>query len=176
MRELLIHTHDARLLTSQLSGWVLSTAFAKVRTKCRRAPHSSSHLCTPEKFDRGVEAAVDRPRATALGRNWRRPFGTFPCWVYKKECGFGLLVSRRSRQRNSRCRPKRNKKLRKPGLMSPTEKPAQTRRIFLGDSFWSSRPEHNQKPPPDTANRHCALIPTRRKMAVSPQGGRMPPL
>ena len=28
-------------------------------TKCRRAPNSSSHLCTPEKFDRGgAEAAV----------------------------------------------------------------------------------------------------------------------
>ena len=35
-------------------------AFDRVRegTKCRRAPHSSSHLCTPEKFDRGAEAAV----------------------------------------------------------------------------------------------------------------------
>ena len=44
--------------------------------------------------------------------------------------------------------------------------------------FWSSRPEHNQKPPKDPANRHCALIPTRRKMAVSPsqRGGNAPPL
>ena len=37
--------------------------------------------------------------------------------------------------------------------------------------FWSSRPEHNQKPPTDTANRHCSLIPTRRKIAVFSQGG-----
>ena len=36
--------------------------------------------------------------------------------------------------------------------------------------FLSSRPEHNQKPPTDTANRHCAFIPTRRKIAVWPQG------
>ena len=57
-----------------------------------------------------MQRAGDRPRAKALGRNWRRPFGAFPCWVYKKESGFGLLVSRRSRQRNSRCRPKRNLK------------------------------------------------------------------
>ena len=50
--------------------------------------------------------------------------------------------------------------------------------------FLSSRPEHNQKPPTDTANRHCAFIPTRRKIAVWPQGaqstaplarGRSPP-
>ena len=34
----------------------------------------------------------------------------------------------------------------------------------------SSRPEHNQKPPTDTTNRHCAFIPTRRKIAVLPQG------
>ena len=35
-------------------------AFDRVHegTKCRWAPHSSSHLCTPEKFDRGAEAAV----------------------------------------------------------------------------------------------------------------------
>ena len=35
-------------------------AFDRVHegTKCRRAPHSPSHLCTPEKFDRDAEAAV----------------------------------------------------------------------------------------------------------------------
>ena len=41
---------------------------------------------------------------------------------------------------------------------------------FFLDFFLSSRPEHNQKPPTDTANRHCAFIPTRRKIAVWPQG------
>ena len=40
----------------------------------------------------------------------------------------------------------------------------------FGDFFLLSRPEHNQKPPTDTANRHCAFIPTRRNIAVSPQG------
>ena len=34
--------------------------------------------------------------------------------------------------------------------------------------FLSSRAEHNQNPPADTANRHYALISTRRKIAVSP--------
>ena len=43
--------------------------------------------------------------------------------------------------------------------------------LFFGILFWSSRPEHNQKPTTDTANRHCSLIPTRRKIAVFPQGG-----
>ena len=39
--------------------------------------------------------------------------------------------------------------------------------------FWSSRPEHTQRPPTDTAKRRFALIPTRRKWAfhVSPLGG-----
>ena len=70
------------------------------------------------------------------------------------------------------------KKLRKPGLMSATEKPAQTRQgktnwIF----FWSSRPEHNQQRPPiDTAKRRFALIPTRPKIAFLPPGGQPPPL
>ena len=50
-------------------------------------------------------------------------------------------------------------------------KPAPTcQEKFFGDFFLLSRPEHNQKPPTDTANRHCAFIPTRRKIAVSPQG------
>ena len=50
-------------------------------------------------------------------------------------------------------------------------KPAPTcQEKFLGDFFLLSRPEHNQKPPTDTANRHCAFIPTRRKIAVWPQG------
>ena len=50
-------------------------------------------------------------------------------------------------------------------------KPAPTcqEKKFL-EFFLSSRPEHNQKPPTDTANRHCAFIPTRRKIAVWPQG------
>ena len=50
-------------------------------------------------------------------------------------------------------------------------KPAPTcqEKKFFG-IFLSSRPEHNQKPPTDTANRHCAFIPTRRKIAVWPQG------
>ena len=43
--------------------------------------------------------------------------------------------------------------------------------LFFWILFWSSRPEHNQKPTIDTANRHCSLIPTRRKIAVFPQGG-----
>ena len=43
--------------------------------------------------------------------------------------------------------------------------------LFFGILFWSSRPEHNQKPKTDTANRHCSLIPTRRKSPFFPQGG-----
>ena len=39
--------------------------------------------------------------------------------------------------------------------------------FFFGD-FFSSRDEHNQNSPTDTANRHCALISTRRKAAVLP--------
>ena len=39
--------------------------------------------------------------------------------------------------------------------------------LFRG-FFLSSRAEHNQNPPTDTANRHCALVSTRRKIAVSP--------
>ena len=51
-------------------------------------------------------------------------------------------------------------------------KPAQTRQkkksgIFLG----SSRPKHNHEARTDTAKHQCALIPTRRKMAIFPQGG-----
>ena len=50
-------------------------------------------------------------------------------------------------------------------------KPAPTcQENFFLEFFLSSRPEHNQKPPTDTANRHCAFIPTRRKIAVWPQG------
>ena len=67
------------------------------------------------------------------------------------------------------------KKLRKPGLMSATEKPAQTRQEFLFGFFWSSRPEHNQNSPTDTAKRRFALIPTRRKIAVSPLGAQSTP-
>ena len=121
-------------------------------------------------------AQEDRPRAKALGRNWRRPFGTFPCWSDKKESGFGLLVSRRSRQRNSRCRTNRKKKLRKPGLASTDREasPDAPPDFFL-IFFWSSRPEHNQRPPTDTAKRRFALIPTRRKIAVSPLGAQSTP-
>ena len=45
------------------------------------------------------------------------------------------------------------------------------------DFCWSSRPEHNQGPPTDTAKRRFALIPTRRKIAVWPLGAQsIPPL
>ena len=118
----------------------------------------------------------DRPPAKALGRNWRRPFGAFPCWAYKKESGFGLLVSRRSRQRNSRCRPNRNKKVTKirPDVTDREASPDAPPDFFL-IFFWSSRPEHNQRPPTDTAKRRFALIPTRRKIAVSPLGAQSTP-
>ena len=51
-------------------------------------------------------------------------------------------------------------------------KPAQTRQkkndgFFLG----SSQPKHNHEPQTDTAKHQRALIPTRRKMAIYPQGG-----
>ena len=43
--------------------------------------------------------------------------------------------------------------------------------------FWSSRPEHNQRPPTDTAKLRFALIPTanRPKIAVSPPGAQSTP-
>ena len=49
-------------------------------------------------------------------------------------------------------------------------KPAPTCQEKKNWIFFLSSPEHNQKPPTDTANRHCAFIPTRRKIAVWPQG------
>ena len=71
---------------------------------------------------------------------------------------------------NSGCCIVKCKKLRKPSLTSPTEnQPRRARKKNFG-IFLSSRPEHNQKPPTDAANRHCAFIPTRRKIAVWPQG------
>ena len=41
--------------------------------------------------------------------------------------------------------------------------------------FWSSRPEHNQRPLIDTAKHRFALIPTRRKNAVWPLGAQSNP-
>ena len=41
--------------------------------------------------------------------------------------------------------------------------------------LWSSRPEHNQRLPTDTAKRRFALILTRRKIAVSPLGAQSTP-
>ena len=52
----------------------------------------------------------------------------------------------------------RNAQFQKSRVMSATENQPRQKKCFL-----SSRPEHNQKPPTDTANRHCSLIPTRRK-------------
>jgi hypothetical protein len=51
-------------------------------------------------------------------------------------------------------------------------KPAQTRQKKKSGIFWgSSRPKHNHEARTDTAKHQCALIPTRRKMAIFPQGG-----
>ena len=83
---------------------------------CQKTPRRTTSAGVPHAIRTVLRtcSALDRPRAKALGRNWWRQFGTFPCCVYKKESGFGLLVvSRRSRQRNSRCRRKRNKKVTK---------------------------------------------------------------
>jgi len=100
----------------------------------------------------------------------------FPCWSHKKESGFGLLVSRRSRQRNSCCGTNRNKKVTKirPDVPDREASPDAPPDFFL-IFFWSSRPEHNQRPPTDTAKRRFALIPTRRKIAVSPLGAQSTP-
>ena len=82
-----------------------------------------------------------------------------------------------SRQRNSRCRHNQNKKVKKirPGVSDRKTSP-DARGFFWGIFFWSSRPEHNQRPPTDTAKRRFALIPTRRKIAVSPLGAQSTPL
>ena len=53
-------------------------------------------------------------------------------------------------------------------LVPQTRTSLDTPVFFFGDFFLLSRAEHNQNPPADTANRHCALISTRRKIAVSP--------
>ena len=48
--------------------------------------------------------------------------------------------------------------------------------IYFWNCFWStSRPEHNQRPPTDTAKRHFALIPTRRKKSFWPLGAQSTP-
>ena len=65
----------------------------------------------------------------------------------------------------------RNAQFQKSHLTSATEnQPRRARKKIFLEFFLTSRPEHNQKPPTDTANRHCAFIPTRRKIAVWPQG------
>ena len=53
-------------------------------------------------------------------------------------------------------------------LMPQTRTSLDTPDFFFGDFLLLSRAEHNQNPPTDPANRHCALISTRRKIAVSP--------
>ena len=85
-------------------------------------------------------------------------------------------MSRRSRQRNSCCGTNRNKKVTKirPDVPDREASPDAPPDFFL-ISFWSSRPEHNQRPPTDTAKRRFALIPTRRKIAVSPLGAQSTP-
>ena len=47
--------------------------------------------------------------------------------------------------------------------------------IYFWILFWSSRPEHNQWPPTDTAKRRFALIPTRRKIIFAAGGSIHPP-
>ena len=85
-------------------------------------------------------------------------------------------MSRRSRQRNSRCGHNQNKKVKKTrpdasDRKTSTDAPGFFFLIFFG----SSRPEHNQRPPTDTAKRRFALTPTRRKIAVSPLGAQSTP-
>ena len=97
-------------------GWQLLAAVGLAARKgSSRTPARRWSQCPVQDQRIGMSAVPlqdpsDRPRAKALGRHWRRPFGTFPCWGdKKKESGFGFLVSRGSRQRNSRCRPNRKK-------------------------------------------------------------------
>ena len=84
-------------------------------------------------------------------------------------------MSRRSRQRNSFCRNNRKKKLRKPGLMSATEKPAQTRQEFFLDFFLVE----STRTQPEATDRH-RQTPLRAhlntpKIAVSPLGAQSTP-
>ena len=53
-------------------------------------------------------------------------------------------------------------------LMPQTRTSLDTPELFFGDFLLLSRAEHNQNPPTGPANRHCVLISTRRKIAVSP--------
>ena len=125
--------------------------------------------------ERNIPRGSDRPRAKALGRNWRRPFGAFPCCVYKKESGFGLLVSRRSRQRNSRCRRNRNKKVTKtrPDVTDRKASPDAPDffLIFFGRVDPNTTRSHRQTPPIAIARsfQHAEKWPFRRR------GGSAPP-
>lgn len=77
----------------------------------------------------------------------------FPCCPNKKESGFGLLVSRRSRQRNSFCRSNRKKKVKKtrPDVSdrktSPDAPGTKKKGFFFGPVDPNTTRGHRQTPP-----------------------------
>ena len=151
----------------------LAKPVADARLCCARAP-AHRHVVAPRRRPRSElftwqRLRCDRPRAKG-GRSSSLQTGVFFASTTKKEVGFVLLVSPTPTPRMAKSRlwywpGMRSSKNHMLPVMSATENQPDKNGFFL-----SSRPEHNQKPPTDTANRHCAFIPTRRKIAVLPQG------